>query len=280
MPDPRFRNALSWEEKARTNPLWAVMSVPEFEQTTGDPAAWSDEALALFFAKGRALWEIFLRPAVQRTGLRQEEAFIVEYGCGMGRILNSLCADGFKCAGIDLSPTMLEHGRRLVPGVSMWSGLDLHGRSSLPDGCADMVFSYAVLQHVQRLSDLRTAVREICRLAKPGGLVRIQFQPTAFPFRSTFSERDWTFNWESRSLHLKWLPLGRLLRGPESRSGPPVPVAFLRSHGHWTGVPIRFRAMESLLRKQSVHVLGLDRDPAADWNSVWILGRKSREHAG
>jgi hypothetical protein len=77
MASKDFTDRLTWEGKARRNPLWAVMSVDEFAHAEGDPSSWTAEQLALFFEKGRALFDIFLRPSLrlagESPGLRREE---------------------------------------------------------------------------------------------------------------------------------------------------------------------------------------------------------------
>jgi cyclopropane fatty-acyl-phospholipid synthase-like methyltransferase len=103
----------SWEEKARENPLYAVMTMPEMQDAGAD--RFSEEHLQLFFEKGRKLADRLVMPSL---GLAPEAGMVVEYGCGAGRILNALVERGIICAGVDISQTMLNHCQRLVPGVS------------------------------------------------------------------------------------------------------------------------------------------------------------------
>jgi SAM-dependent methyltransferase len=273
VPDAKFLYSLSWEEKARINPLWAVMSVSEFESLGGDPAAWTTEQVDAFFAKGEAMWSIFLRPTITRLGLVPGQATIAEYGSGMGRILRAVRRGGYDCAGVDISPTMLEHSRRLVPEVPRVAVLDAAGRSELPEGLADFVYSYAVVQHIQRLSDVRRAVREMARLLKPGGFLRLQFQPLDLPFRAPLLQRQWGINFEHRSITARWLPLARA-GVPGALGRVRLPVVLARSHTHWTGVPLAWRTLERCLADGGIDLWGLERDPGANWHSVWALGRK------
>jgi SAM-dependent methyltransferase len=153
-----FTDRLTWEEKARQNPLWAVMSSDEFAQAGGDPSSWTAEQLSLFFQKGRMLYEIFLRPSLERAQVPPGQALIIEFGSGMGRILRAVHAAGYRCAGVDISATMLAHSRRLVPEVDNLLLLQPDGGIPLPDESADYVYSYAVLQHISRTSLVKRAV--------------------------------------------------------------------------------------------------------------------------
>lgn len=272
MRDAAFRDTLSWEEKARRNPLWAVMSVPEFEELGPDPEQWTAAQLQLFFAKGRALRDSYLEPPLRRLGAVPGEVRVLEYGSGMGRLLNAFAERGYRCTGVDISPTMLEHSRRLVPAVT-----DLHlvggdGAIPVPATSMDYVYSYAVLQHISRRSHVRRAVSEMCRVLRPGGLLRLQFQATSVPLRRARSSVIRAVNFERHSLVYRWARLQRRLGVPDWV--PPVPLVYLHRHGNWAGVPFRWGAMESLLNGRGVRVYGLEVDVAAEWNSVWLLGKK------
>jgi SAM-dependent methyltransferase len=269
-----FTSRLSWEEKARINPLWAVMSVSEFSDADANPDSWTSEQLELFFDKGQLLFDVFLQPPLLRTGLLASSTFAVEYGSGMGRILRAIKGAGLACAGVDISATMLEHSRRLVPEVEQLYLLEANGRVPMADECADFVYSYAVLQHIAQTSKVRRAVLEMCRLLKPGGLIRLQFQPSSMPFSSAPQGASWGFNFEHRSLVYRRVRLQSRLSVPQWV--PRVPLVWLQRHDNWTGVPLRWQAMHRFLREGGVRLLSLERDPAADWNSVWLLGRKER----
>lgn len=272
MQDATFRDTLSWEEKARINPLWAVMSVPEFENLGPDPAQWTREQIDLFFQKGRLLADVYLEPPLRRAGLANCRVF--EYGSGMGRLLNAFAERGYTCAGVDISTTMLEHSRTLVPAVTDLHLLRPDGSVPLPDASTDYVYSYAVLQHIARRSQVRKAVLEMCRLLRPGGLMRLQLQASSVPLRRPKLGVIRAVNFERHSLVYRWVRLQRRLPLPDWV--PAVPALYVHRHGNWAGVPLRWSSVEALLNRSGVKVYGLEVDPTADWNSVWLLGKKDR----
>ena len=168
--DPRHDWAgKTWEEMARENPLAAVMTTKEMRAEGGI----SEARLELFFAKGRKLFERYIQPFL-KPGL------VVDYGCGPGRVLRAVADAGLPCAGMDISSTMIELGRTLVPEA------DLHvlndGRSALPDACASVVYSYAVVQHISRLDAYEAAFDEMCRVLAPGGVLLVQVACDDFQF--------------------------------------------------------------------------------------------------
>jgi 2-polyprenyl-6-hydroxyphenyl methylase / 3-demethylubiquinone-9 3-methyltransferase len=94
----------------------------------------------------------------------RDAAVLVDFGCGAGLLAPHVT--GYRHIGIDLTASALalaaEHGvtvlRADVTAVP------------LADGCADVVAAGEILEHVP---DLPAAVREACRLLRPGGLLVI-----------------------------------------------------------------------------------------------------------
>jgi SAM-dependent methyltransferase len=225
----------SWEEKARENPLYAVMTMPEMQDAGAD--RFSEEHLQLFFEKGRKLADRLVMPSL---GLAPEAGMVVEYGCGAGRILNALVERGIICAGVDISQTMLNHCQRLVPGVSSLVCLDADGNVLLPNGCARLVYSYAVLQHIDKLSAYTKAVGEICRLLSPRGRLVLQVNCEDYTLARN-GELGRTENFEDHSIHY----------APGESTG----------HRHqnttWSGVYIGLEGLRMLLDRNGVKIMDI-----------------------
>lgn len=102
-----------------------------------------------------------LVPPASRTG-----AVLVDIGCGGGLLAPHVAGLGYRHVGVDLTRSALAqaagHGVTAVQGDA--------GRLPLAAGCADVVCAGEILEHV---TDLRAAVREACRLLRPGGLLVI-----------------------------------------------------------------------------------------------------------
>ena len=109
---------------------------------------------------------------------------LLDCGCGPGAItfgLADVVAPG-RVVGADIEPAMIEQATRLaaesgVQNVEFSVG-DIY---DLPfeDGEFDIVFSHSVTEH---LSDPVRALRELHRVAKPGGLAGIVKTDWTFPF--------------------------------------------------------------------------------------------------
>jgi 2-polyprenyl-6-hydroxyphenyl methylase/3-demethylubiquinone-9 3-methyltransferase len=100
-------------------------------------------------------------PAAERDG-----AVLVDLGCGAGLLAPHVAGKGYRHVGVDLTASALRSAA--AHGVTAVLG-DV-GAVPLADGCADVVVAGEILEHVP---DLPAAVREACRLLRPGGLLVI-----------------------------------------------------------------------------------------------------------
>jgi len=255
--DKEFKKSLDWEEKAKRNPLFAVMSVSDFEEKTSD---FSEGDLERFFEKGELLFSRHFEPLLSMTGMLGSGQLAVEYGCGMGRLMRKFLDAGMRCAGIDISPTMIEHAQRLVPEAEALHVLDAANRTPLPDGCADFVYSYAVLQHVSRLSAYTAALDEMCRLLKPGGWMRIQINADDSPFRRFDPLQN--VEVETGEDHV-------VKRFPEVEGKP----SEKREFNHWSGVDVSFPLIQRLLNDRGVQLMGYEHYPPKP-RACWVTGIK------
>jgi 2-polyprenyl-6-hydroxyphenyl methylase / 3-demethylubiquinone-9 3-methyltransferase len=100
-----------------------------------------------------------LVPPANRPG-----AVLVDLGCGAGLLAPHIAGKGYHHVGVDLTASALRlaasHGVAVVRG-------DVTA-VPLADGCADVVTAGEILEHV---ADHGAAVREACRLLRPGGLL-------------------------------------------------------------------------------------------------------------
>lgn len=129
-----------------------------------DPRQYDDLASTWWEPRGRfamlhwiAAARATLVPAAARKG-----SVLVDVACGAGLLAPHVAHLGHRHVGVDLSPTATplarEHGVKAVRGDA----------TALPlaDDVADVVVAGEVLEHVE---DLPAAVREACRVLRPGG---------------------------------------------------------------------------------------------------------------
>ena len=93
---------------------------------------------------------------------------VLEVGCGTGLILHRTAQFARRAAGIDLSGGMLARARLRGLDVMQASATDL----PVATASVDVAYSFKVLAHIP---DIKTALREMARVVRPGGWVLAEF---------------------------------------------------------------------------------------------------------
>jgi SAM-dependent methyltransferase len=192
----------TWTKLGDEDPMWAVLT------DRGKRGRWSPEE---FLATGvDEITAVTARLAELGLDVRHERA--LDFGCGAGRLSHGLATAGFgEVLGCDISPTMLDKAREIVPDDAcrfvQVTGTDL---SAVETDSVDLVYSCRVLQHMPSAL-AHGYVREFWRVARPGGVVVFQMptQPSA--------------SVAGRVLGALPVPVARLLRRGMEMHGTPEP---------------------------------------------------------
>jgi SAM-dependent methyltransferase len=119
-----------------------------------------------------------LPPHVVEHYLRKRVAYVEEHcprgkgldvGCGTGVLAERLAGAGYEMSGVDPSEGMLDilHARTDMVSATRASGTAL----PFDDDSFDLVLTVAVLHHVAEPVDVRETLREMVRVARPGGRI-------------------------------------------------------------------------------------------------------------
>ena len=255
---PRRWKDISWEEMAQENPLFAVMTTDSMAEVPSSD--FTPEQREELFRKGRKLFARHLAKQLAKRVHPPEDWLVAEYGCGVGRILNATIEAGYRCAGIDISPTMLEHCRRLVPKVEALYALNEDGRCDMPDESVRVLFSFAVVQHIASLKNFMTAFDEMCRIVVPGGAMTVQVNCKDFE-GGDLDAPERTENYEDYSLHF--------------RPGESEP--YLRhDQNQWSGVYIGHQLMTDMLTERGMVMKGWRYHSPDKPLSVWLVATKPK----
>lgn len=111
---------------------------------------------------------------------------VLDLGCGSGENLVPLAKRGACVIGIDISPDLIQLARqRLISyGLAATAREGSAYATGLPDESVDVVFSMALLHHL----DLPTVRSEIQRILRPGGLFILR-EPIRFSRTMNFLRR-------------------------------------------------------------------------------------------
>lgn len=97
-------------------------------------------------------------------------ATCLDAGCGTGEHTARLARSGARCIGVDISEGVLDQARSRIAAAGLEAGVSFQVERleglSFPDATFDIVHCRGVLMHIP---DWESALRELCRVLKPGG---------------------------------------------------------------------------------------------------------------
>lgn len=157
-----------WDERARANARYYIATAKD---------DWNDEE---YFESGRenVRREILTDMGNICQGKDPKRMTVLEIGCGSGRITRALAEIFGQVYAVDISGEMIRQAReslRDCPNAHVMqnNGSDL---SVLGSVRVDFVFSYIVFQHIPSRDVIRSYVRDVHRLLRPGRLFKFQVQ--------------------------------------------------------------------------------------------------------
>jgi 2-polyprenyl-3-methyl-5-hydroxy-6-metoxy-1,4-benzoquinol methylase len=158
-----------WEQFAREDAYFGVVSLDEYRRENLD-----EEARERFFATGTTYVDWMLGRIRARTGADCEPRSVLDYGCGVGRVLMPLAAGAERAVGVDVSPSMLAEARRNADDREL-TGIELVQPSALGTLAPEfeLVHTALVLQHIP-VRDGEAIRDTLLSLVAPGGVAVIQ----------------------------------------------------------------------------------------------------------
>jgi SAM-dependent methyltransferase len=155
-----------WESWGAQDPYYGVLTHPRFRS-----AALNDEARAEFFHTGRVHAEHVLHTCRQQVDPAFAPQRVLDFGCGVGRVLIPFAGVAAEAVGVDVSPSMLAEAQRNcdAAGASNVRLLPSDDALSALDGEFDLVHSCIVLQHIE-VPRGRALFGALLQRIRPGGL--------------------------------------------------------------------------------------------------------------
>ncbi len=160
-----------WQTLGRVNPYYGVLSHPEFLS-----ANLNKDSLEEFFASGERDIEgvySFIRAHIRPDF---QPVRVLDYGCGVGRLVLPLARRSRVVVGIDVSPGMLEQARENCQKYGISTAILLHvdQMDSLAPASFDLIHSVIVFQHIPVARGERILKKLIALLAN-GGIGALHF---------------------------------------------------------------------------------------------------------
>jgi ubiquinone/menaquinone biosynthesis C-methylase UbiE len=216
---------IEWEKWGARDPYFSVLTHPRFRA-----AAITEEARKEFFDLGQWHASHVLGTCRQRLSPDFSPERVLDFGCGVGRVLLHFARIAREAVGVDISPSMLREAEQNAQAAGLQNVQLLLSDDQLSrvSGTFDLVHSCIVIQHIEIERGLRI-FGELLRRITPGGLgaIHVTFgwdihvtnygQPPLPPPLTAWQE------WKraSRQLLLRWRGQAKSTLKPNSADSDP-----------------------------------------------------------
>lgn len=160
----------AWRQWGERDPYFGVITQAKFRRENLTP-----ERLDEFFRSGQKHVNHLLLMCQRYIDRSFKPKRVLDFGCGVGRLLPALAAQAEQVVGLDISESMLAEARinctRL--GVNNVSLLPSDDSLSAIEGNFDLVHSAIVLQHIEPTRG-RALVAQLVARVQPGGIGALQ----------------------------------------------------------------------------------------------------------
>ncbi|MCC5877144.1 MAG: class I SAM-dependent methyltransferase [Candidatus Sumerlaeia bacterium] len=191
------RHQQDWEELARLDPMWAVLSHPDMSRNRWDESA--------FYDTGRKVIE-GERKTLESLGLPSSFDRVLDFGCGLGRLTYAWAPYARECVGVDISESMVAQAAEKARASNCrFIHNERPDLTLFEDASFDMVHTLIVLQHIPSRDDIETYLREFIRVTRPGGVIYFQL-PSGLPVKQRIKVRRYLYHFlMSIGFKSKWL---------------------------------------------------------------------------
>lgn len=154
----------NWDGFARTDPFWSILS----DSNTRD-RQWDETA---FFESGaKDVSRLLAHCEIIHLSIDLASPAL-DFGCGVGRLTQSLASNFATCTGVDISPVMIELAEQYnrYPDTCRYVVNDAFVLAEHPNDHFGFICCLLVLQHMK--TELAEGyLREMVRVLRPGGVL-------------------------------------------------------------------------------------------------------------
>jgi len=171
----------AWEEWGRRDPYFGVITCEKFRRTE-----LTEEAKREFFESGRVHAEYVLQMIRQHIDPGFQPHAVLDFGCGVGRLVVPFARLASEVVGLDVSSSMLLEAKRNCEeqGISNVRLLVSDDSLSTVTGQFDLIHSYIVFQHIPPDRG-REIFRGLLGLLQEGGIGAVHFAYSKTQFAGT-----------------------------------------------------------------------------------------------
>jgi len=172
----------AWEEWGKRDPYFAVITHPRYRRAALDKRALED-----FFASGQGHADYLMSTIRKHIDPAFAPSRVVEFGCGVGRLLIPFASIAAEVVGLDVSDAMLQEARRNCDLQSLHNVRLIKSDYQLSEltGSFDLLHSCIVFQHIPCARG-QSIIARLLQFVRPGGVAALHVlyshaSPTSVP---------------------------------------------------------------------------------------------------
>jgi SAM-dependent methyltransferase len=172
----------AWEEWGRRDPYFGVITDPRFRRSRID-----EDAEREFFASGGPYVQHVLTKIRKHINPEFVPRSVLDFGCGVGRLLGAFAAIAEDVVGVDVSKSMLQEASRNCNRLGLHNVRLLQSDDDLSQvtGTFDLVHSFIVFQHIP-VERGRAIFGKLLRYIRPGGVGAIHLTYSKTRYAATY----------------------------------------------------------------------------------------------
>lgn len=134
------------------------------------------EAISRGGANEREFWKTGERDASRLLRFIDNSSVVLDVGCGIGRVMRFIAPYCREISGVDTSSLILRKARHELSSCRNCNFYrqDFKRFNAFPDDSFDLIYSFYVLQHMEK-EDAYICLKRIQLLLKPKGIIYLQF---------------------------------------------------------------------------------------------------------
>lgn len=162
---PGGRTDRAWEEYGKRDAYFGVLNEPRFRDASLD-----DSTRAEFFSSGQRHVDLVLADIHRHVAPAFAPRTVLDFGCGVGRLVIPFARVCEQVTGVDVSPSMLAEAARNCTreGVGTATFVISDDRLTQVAGTFDLVHSFIVLQHIPPERGIAIMERLLSRVTEGG----------------------------------------------------------------------------------------------------------------
>jgi 2-polyprenyl-3-methyl-5-hydroxy-6-metoxy-1,4-benzoquinol methylase len=160
----------AWEEWGRRDPYFGVITDPKFRRGNI-----TDDTKREFFESGAWHVNYVMKVVHQHIDVNFRPKRVLEFGCGVGRLLVPFASIAEEVVGLDVSPSMLQEAKRNCEESRATNVKLLLSDDTLSSlsGDFDLIHSCIVFQHIP-IERGRLIFSQLLQHLNPGGVGAVQ----------------------------------------------------------------------------------------------------------